>query len=112
MFVHHNSVAGDGFKPLAEGAKVDFDDVGFQRGGPRAGAPVASPGIASAKTQTDRATFLLRCGGHETAAAADLNGLSARPAWEAEGEGFEPSIRLTTDNGFRDRPETADLQVF
>ena len=24
--------------------------------------------------------------------------------WEkAEGEGFEPSIRLTTDNGFRDR---------
>src|SRR5712671_3940668 len=24
-------------------------------------------------------------------------------AGEAEGEGFEPSIRLTTDNGFRDR---------
>jgi hypothetical protein len=24
-------------------------------------------------------------------------------AWLAEGEGFEPSIRLTTDNGFRDR---------
>ena len=24
-------------------------------------------------------------------------------AREAEGEGFEPSIRLTTDNGFRDR---------
>ena len=23
--------------------------------------------------------------------------------YEAEGEGFEPSIRLTTDNGFRDR---------
>ena len=22
---------------------------------------------------------------------------------QAEGEGFEPSIRLTTDNGFRDR---------
>jgi hypothetical protein len=31
---------------------------------------------------------------------------------KAEGEGFEPSIRLTTDNGFRDRPETADLQGF
>ncbi len=30
---------------------------------------------------------------------------------EAEGEGFEPSIRLTTDNGFRDRTQTADLQV-
>jgi hypothetical protein len=24
-------------------------------------------------------------------------------AWRTEGEGFEPSIRLTTDNGFRDR---------
>jgi hypothetical protein len=33
-------------------------------------------------------------------------------AWKAEGEGFEPSIRLTTDNGFRDRYELADLQVF
>jgi len=29
---------------------------------------------------------------------------------EAEGEGFEPSIRLTTDNGFRDRPKNGDLQ--
>jgi hypothetical protein len=28
----------------------------------------------------------------------------------AEGEGFEPSIRLTTDNGFRDRLESAYLQ--
>jgi hypothetical protein len=28
----------------------------------------------------------------------------SRPG-EAEGEGFEPSIRLTTDNGFRDRPQ-------
>jgi hypothetical protein len=25
------------------------------------------------------------------------------PGVKAEGEGFEPSIRLTTDNGFRDR---------
>ncbi len=25
------------------------------------------------------------------------------PLYQAEGEGFEPSIRLTTDNGFRDR---------
>jgi hypothetical protein len=31
---------------------------------------------------------------------------------EAEGEGFEPSIRLTTDNGFRDRLETIHLQGF
>ena len=29
---------------------------------------------------------------------------------KAEGEGFEPSIRLTTDNGFRDRQESVDLQ--
>jgi hypothetical protein len=28
------------------------------------------------------------------------------------GEGFEPSIRLTTDNGFRDRNESAYLQYF
>ena len=31
---------------------------------------------------------------------------------EAEGEGFEPSIRLTTDNGFRDGLQTGDLQGF
>ena len=27
---------------------------------------------------------------------------NAVPGLQAEGEGFEPSIRLTTDNGFRD----------
>jgi hypothetical protein len=32
--------------------------------------------------------------------------------WLAEGEGFEPSIRLTTVNRFRDRFESADLQAF
>jgi hypothetical protein len=31
---------------------------------------------------------------------------------QAEGEGFEPSIRLTTDNGFRDRTKSADMQGF
>jgi hypothetical protein len=31
------------------------------------------------------------------------NRLNQRVPGEAEGEGFEPSIRLTTDNGFRDR---------
>ena len=31
-------------------------------------------------------------------------------AQRAEGEGFEPSIRLTTDNGFRDRTRHHDLQ--
>ena len=50
----------------------------------------------------------------------DFRGLSStRRTWalnpllgrKAEGEGFEPSIRLTTDNGFRDRQETTDLQV-
>jgi hypothetical protein len=29
----------------------------------------------------------------------------------AEGEGFEPSIRLTTDNGSRDRTKSTDLQA-
>jgi hypothetical protein len=51
----------------------------------------------------------------------DVPGVRATPAkctklaWlkeKAEGEGFEPSIRLTTDNGFRDRYEYADLQGF
>ncbi len=35
-----------------------------------------------------------------------LGGFAAGPnpsKGKAEGEGFEPSIRLTTDNGFRDR---------
>jgi hypothetical protein len=44
--------------------------------------------------------------------AADGNRLSKRLLEEAEGEGFEPSIRLTTDNAFRDRLEMAGLQVF
>ena len=43
MLVHHNSVAGDGFKPLAEGAKVDFDDVAFQRGGSTSGGAGGVP---------------------------------------------------------------------
>jgi hypothetical protein len=30
--------------------------------------------------------------------------ISGFPARRAEGEGFEPSVRLTTYNGFRDRP--------
>jgi hypothetical protein len=31
---------------------------------------------------------------------------------KAEGERLEPSIRLTRNNGFRDRSETCDLQGF
>jgi hypothetical protein len=38
------------------------------------------------------------------------NRIAMRFLDEAEGEGFEPSIRQKTDNGFRDRAETADLQ--
>jgi len=34
------------------------------------------------------------------------------PLGRAEGEGFEPSRRLTTSSGFRDRYEQGDLQVF
>jgi|EndMetStandDraft_9_1072997.scaffolds.fasta_scaffold776942_1 hypothetical protein len=36
-------------------------------------------------------------------AEAESRSLSGVPLYQAEGEGFEPSIRLTTDNGFRDR---------
>ncbi len=38
-------------------------------------------------------------------AASVREAAHTRSSWleEAEGEGFEPSIRLTTDNGFRDR---------
>jgi hypothetical protein len=39
-------------------------------------------------------------------------GLRPERLRRAEGEGFEPSIRLTTDNGFRDRFEYAGLQGF
>jgi hypothetical protein len=31
-----------------------------------------------------------------------MEGVCDRTLLKAEGEGFEPSIRLTTDNGFRD----------
>ena len=36
-------------------------------------------------------------------ASPDSRSTKRLPTQEAEGEGFEPSIRLTTDNGFRDR---------
>ena len=32
VFVHHSSIAGDGFKSLAEGANVTFDSVEGQKG--------------------------------------------------------------------------------
>ena len=32
LFVHHSSIAGDGFKSLAEGAKVEFEGVEGQKG--------------------------------------------------------------------------------
>ena len=48
----------------------------------------------------------------KTARAAVGNRLVRERLEKAEGEGFEPSIRLTTDNGFRDRFEYADLQAF
>ena len=35
LFVHHSSIAGDGFKSLAEGAKVEFDSESDAKG-PRA----------------------------------------------------------------------------
>jgi cold shock protein len=32
LFVHHSGIAGDGFKSLAEGAKVEFDAEATDRG--------------------------------------------------------------------------------
>ena len=32
LFVHHSSIAGDGFKSLAEGAKVSFDAEAGDKG--------------------------------------------------------------------------------
>jgi cold shock protein len=32
VFVHHSAIAGDGFKSLAEGAKVTFDVEDGQKG--------------------------------------------------------------------------------
>jgi cold shock protein len=32
LFVHHSSIAGDGFKSLAEGAKVEFESREGQKG--------------------------------------------------------------------------------
>lgn len=32
LFVHHSNIAGDGFKTLAEGAQVSFDECAGQKG--------------------------------------------------------------------------------
>jgi len=32
VFVHHSAIQGDGFKSLAEGQKVTFDEVQGQKG--------------------------------------------------------------------------------
>jgi cold shock protein len=32
LFVHHSSISGDGYKSLAEGAKVEFDERAGAKG--------------------------------------------------------------------------------
>ena len=32
LFVHHSAISGDGFKSLAEGAKVEFDEAPGDKG--------------------------------------------------------------------------------
>ena len=40
VFVHHNGIAGDGFKSLAEGAKVSYDVESGPKGPAAANAQV------------------------------------------------------------------------
>jgi cold shock protein len=42
VFVHHSAIAGDGFKSLAEGAKVTFDVEEGQKGPAAANVQLAS----------------------------------------------------------------------
>jgi cold shock protein len=42
VFVHHSAIAGDGFKSLAEGAKVTFDVEDGQKGPAAANVQLAS----------------------------------------------------------------------
>jgi hypothetical protein len=44
-----------------------------------------------------------RCGPKDRRHPHRSGSPTQEPLDQAEGEGFEPSIRLTTDNGFRDR---------
>jgi hypothetical protein len=53
-----------------------------------------------------------RCGPKDRRHPHRSGSPTQEPLDQAEGEGFEPSIRLTTDNGFRDRFEYAGLQGF
>ena len=42
LFVHHSAIAGDGFKSLAEGAKVEFESVAGAKGPEAKGVVLAS----------------------------------------------------------------------
>jgi hypothetical protein len=64
----------------------------------------------SIHTRSDRLLEAFRDLGVDFPATDWRYRLDKRFLGEAEGEGFEPSIRLTTDNGFRDRLECGDLQ--
>src|SRR5206468_6370903 len=86
--------------------------------------PVASVGVANAVAPARPARHLLTCAraivtrqsstvpsgfrrSKPDEARTTMQGRNPLPvrlsALETEGEGFEPSIRQTTDNGFRDR---------
>jgi hypothetical protein len=69
--------------------------------------------------QSVRQSFLGSCGSRRYQAAQTslrcarrvgsyLLQIGQKRRWLAEGEGFEPSRRLTTPNGFRDRAASAD----
>ena len=42
LFVHHSSIAGDGYKSLAEGAKVEFDRQAARKAPRRPTSPRAN----------------------------------------------------------------------
>ena len=42
LFVHHSNIAGDGFKSLAEGAKVSFEARDGQKGPEATGVTVVA----------------------------------------------------------------------
>ena len=75
--------------------------------------------VGNASSARDHWTTADACGLHGLSADVRQlfapetgSGLPLETSWKAEGEGFEPSIRLTADNGFRDRLKNLICRYF